>query len=95
MLLESVKTYEVSIQMSERFHTALLIEAQENGVTPREMAHMAFEFGFRHLRQQRVDADIRAYAAEVGGTLEDYDPTIEAAGLEVWEKYPNGEDAGS
>jgi hypothetical protein len=95
MLLESVKTHEISVVLSERFHAALLVEAQENGVTAREMACIAFESGLRHLRQKRLDVAMAAYAVEVGGTLEDYDPAIEATGLEVWEKYPNGEDVGS
>lgn len=35
-------------------------------------------------RRAAVAAEITTYAEAMAGTLDDYDPAIEAAGLEVW-----------
>jgi hypothetical protein len=90
MLLETLEMHQVPILMSERQHLTLLSEAEEYGVTERELARVAFEVGLKMLRHKRKDADMKAFVAEFAGTEWDFDPEVAAAGVEVILVEPSG-----
>jgi len=48
------------------------------------VARHAIESWLREQRKTALREEIAAYAAKVAGTLDDYDPELEAASLELW-----------
>jgi predicted transcriptional regulator len=48
------------------------------------VARQAIEAWLRDQRKAAVREEIAAYAAKVAGTLDDYDPDLEAASLDAW-----------
>jgi len=48
------------------------------------VARQAIEAWLCDRRKAALREEIAAYAAKVGGTLDDYDPDLEAASLELW-----------
>jgi hypothetical protein len=48
------------------------------------VARYAIESWLRQQRKAAIHEAIAAYAAKVAGTLDDLDPDLEAASLELW-----------
>ena len=59
--------------------------AKASGESATALARRAIEDTLWQQQQQLVRAELAAYALAVAGTLDDFDPDIEAAGMEVWQ----------
>jgi predicted DNA-binding protein len=62
----------------------LKLEAQHLQRPATEVAREAIEVELLKLEAQRVYAEIRAYAEEMGGSVEDIDPLWQTASLETF-----------
>ena len=63
-------------------YSRLRAEARRSGRPATEMGREAIDRWLAEQQPRRVHEEILAYAAEAGGSLEDLDPEIEAAGIE-------------
>jgi predicted DNA-binding protein len=72
------------VPLSPEVYERLKLEAQHLQRPATELARSAIESELQKLEAQRIYAEIRAYAEEMGGTLEDIDPIWQAASLETF-----------
>ena len=72
------------VPLSEDVHAELKAQAQRVGEPATVLARRAIEERVRALKREQVADEIAAYATAVGGTIDDFDPAISAAGMEMW-----------
>jgi hypothetical protein len=72
------------VPLSTDVHEELKAQAQRVGEPATVLARKAIEERVRALKREQIAAEISEYARAVAGTVDDYDPAIEAAGLDVW-----------
>lgn len=65
-------------------HEDLKAQAQRVGEPATVIARRAIEDRVRVLQREQIADEISEYARAVAGTVDDYDPAIEAAGTDVW-----------
>ncbi len=65
-------------------HEDLKAQAQRVGEPATVLARKAIEAHVRALKRKQVADEIASYARAVAGTVDDFDPMVEAAGLDVW-----------
>jgi predicted DNA-binding protein len=75
----SVAKQNFHVPLSPEVYERLRLEAQHLQRPATELARIAIESELQKLEAQRIYAEIRAYAEEMGGTLEDIDPDWQAA----------------
>ena len=72
------------VPLSESLHAALMDVAKASGESATALARRAIEDALWERRKQAIREELAAYARAVAGTLDDLDPDLEEAGLEVW-----------
>ncbi|MDF1521329.1 MAG: hypothetical protein P1P87_00735 [Trueperaceae bacterium] len=72
------------VPLPAELHEELKAQAHRVGEPATVLARRAIEDRVRALKREQIAAEITAYAEAVAGTLDDHDPAIEAAGLDVW-----------
>ena len=72
------------IPLPEELHATLMQVAKASGESATSLARQAIEDALWERRQAAIRGELAAYAAAVAGTSDDFDPEMEAAGLEVW-----------
>lgn len=75
----------IHVPLSEELHAALMQTAKASGESATSLARRAIEEVIWQREQAKIRAELKAYALAVAGTIDDFDPDIEAAGLEVWQ----------
>ncbi|WP_293915246.1 hypothetical protein [Deinococcus sp.] len=72
------------VPLSEALHATLMQVAKESGESATALARKAIEEILWQREQAKIRAEMRAYALAVAGSIDDFDPELERAGLEVW-----------
>lgn len=72
------------VPLSEDVHAELKAQAQRVGEPATVLARRAIEERVRALKREQIADEITAYANAVAGTIDDFDPSISAAGMAVW-----------
>jgi hypothetical protein len=72
------------VPLPEDVHAELKAQAHRIGEPATVLARRAIEERVRTLKREQIAADITEYANAVAGTIDDFDPAVSAAGMEVW-----------
>jgi predicted DNA-binding protein len=84
VVVSSIGKKNLHVPLPADLHEDLKAQAQRVGEPATVLARKAIEERIHTLKREQIADEIAAYAREVAGTVDDFDPAIEAAGLDVW-----------
>ena len=77
-----MQTHNLHVPLPENLHADLRAEARRSGEPATQLAREGIQLLITERKRQALRQDIAAYAADVAGTLDDFDQEIEAASIE-------------
>ena len=82
--MPATTTKYLNVPLNPEVREELEAQARRVGEPATVLARRAIEDHVRALQREQIADEIAAYAEAMAGTEFDFDPAIEAAGLEVW-----------